>query len=208
MSGVPVVSIDPSQQTARETYFLLTNLVVPRPIAWVSSLGPGGVRNLAPHSYFNVVSTDPPIIHFTQTGRKDTLNNVEATGEFVVNVVSEDLAEAMNLTAADFPPGEDEFTWAGVEAIASSSVAPPRVARARAAFECRVRSILPMGNGNMVFGDVLAVHIDQDVWADGRVDVAAMAPVGRLGGSAYATVKDIFKLARPTWADLRGTNPE
>ncbi len=202
------IAIDPAEQTPRETYFLLTNLVVPRPIAWVSSLGPGGVRNLAPHSYFNIASHDPPIIHFTQSGRKDTLGNVETTGEFVVNVVSLDQAEAMNMTAADFPPDQDEFTWAGVEATPSSLVSPPRVAGARAAFECRVRTILPMGNGNMVFGDVLVVHIDEGIWADGRIDVAAMAPVGRLGGSAYATVTDIFKLARPTWADLQRTTPE
>ena len=197
------LAIDPAGQTPRETYFLLTNLVVPRPIAWVSSLGPDGVRNLAPHSYFNIASHDPPIIHFTQSGRKDTLLNVETTGEFVVNVVSADHAEAMNITAADFPPDEDEFAWAGVDAVASSVVAPPRVAGARAAFECRVRTILPMGNGNMVFGDVALVHVDEEIWAGGRIDVAALAPVGRLGGSAYATVDDIYKLARPTWAELR-----
>src|SRR3712207_3989578 len=142
------ITIDPATQTARENYFLLTNLVVPRPIAWVSSLAADGTRNLAPHSYFNIISSDPPIIHFTQTGRKAPLANVGATREFVVNVVSLDLAEAMNLTAANFPPGEDEFTWAHLESTPSTHVAPPRVAAARAAFECRVRTILEMGNGN------------------------------------------------------------
>jgi flavin reductase (DIM6/NTAB) family NADH-FMN oxidoreductase RutF len=202
------IAIDPTAQTPRETYFLLTNLVVPRPIAWVSSLAPDGTRNLAPHSYFNIASSDPPIVHFTQTGRKDTLANVEASGEFVVNVVSADLAEAMNLTAADFPPDQDEFTWAGLEATPSDLVAPPRVTAAKAALECRVRSILPMGNGNMVFGDVLTVHLDESIWSDGRVDVAALAPIGRLGGSAYTHVADIFKLARPTWAQLRTDSQE
>lgn len=197
------LAIDPADLTPRETYFLMTNLVVPRPIAWVSSLAPDGTRNLAPHSYFNIVSTNPPIVHFTQSGRKDTLNNVEASGEFVVNLVSADLMEAMNVTSADFPPDQDEFTWAGLEATESTHVAPPRVAAAKAAMECRVRTILPMGNGNMVFGDVLTVHVDEAIWAEGRIDVAALAPVGRLGGSGYAYVTDIFKLARPTWADLR-----
>jgi flavin reductase (DIM6/NTAB) family NADH-FMN oxidoreductase RutF len=195
--------IDPAEHTPRENYFLLTSLVVPRPIAWVSSLGPDGVRNLAPHSYFNIASSDPPIVHFTQTGRKDTLTNVEATGEFVISLVSTELTEAMNLTAADFPPDQDEFTWAGVEAAPSLHVAPPRVAAARAAMECRVRTIIPMGNGNMVFGDVLAFHVDEAVLKDGRVDLAGLSAVGRLGGSWYAAVDDPFRLDRPSWADLR-----
>ena len=202
------LSLDLADQAPREVYHLLTNVVVPRPIAWVSTVSANGVRNLAPHSYFNIASHDPPIVHFTQTGRKDTLRNVEASGEFVVNIVSRDLAEAMNITAADFPPAEDEFSWAGLEAAASTLVTPPRVAAARAAMECRVRTILPMGNGNMVFGDVLMVHVDTGIWAHGRIDLAALAPVGRLGGSAYATVTDIFKLARPTWSDLSGPTRE
>ena len=197
------ISIDPAAQSQRETYFLLTNLVVPRPIAWVSTLAADGTRNLAPHSYFNVASSNPPILHFTSTGRKDTLTNAEATGEFVVNIVSFDLVEAMNVTAADFPPDQDEFTWSGLESLPSALVAPPRVARAKAAFECRVRQVLPMGNGNMVFGDVLQVHVHDSIWSEGRVDFAALAPVGRLGGSSYAHVNDIFKLPRPTWAELQ-----
>ncbi len=195
--------IDPAAQTPRENYFLLTNLVVPRPIAWVSTLGSDGTRNLAPHSYFNIVSSNPPIIHFTQAGRKDTLHNVEASGEFVVNVVSDDLVEPMNLTSADFPPTEDEFTWAGLETVASQRVAPPRVARARAAFECRVRTILEIGNGNMVFGDVVAVYVDDSIYDGGRIDIQALAPVARLGGSSYADLTHIYKLARPSWADLQ-----
>ena len=187
---------------------MLTNLVIPRPIAWVSTLGPGGVRNLAPHSYFNIMSSNPPIVHFTQSGRKDTLLNVEDSGEFVVNIVSDDLAEQMNLTSADFPREEDEFAWAGLEATPSSVVAPPRVAVARAALECQVRTIVSMGNGNMVFGDVVAVHIDDSVYVNGRVDPAALAPIGRLGGSAYTHVNDIFKLTRPTWDELKPDHAE
>ena len=197
------MEIDPATQTPRENYLLLTNLVVPRPVAWVSSLAADGTRNLAPHSYFNIISTNPPIIHFTQAGRKDTLNNVEATGEFVVNVVSVDLVEPMNLSATDFPPGEDEFNWAGLEAAPSATVAPPRVAAARAAFECRVRTILEMGNGNMVFGDVLRVYVDDEIWSDGRIDIPGLAPLARLGGSAYAGIHDIFKVPRIRWDDLR-----
>lgn len=200
--------IDPAAQTRRENYLLLTNLIVPRPIAWVSSLAADGTRNLAPHSYFNIVSSNPPIIHFTQSGRKDTLNNVEATGEFVINLVSTDLSEPMNITSTDFPPDHDEFTAAGLEAVPSLMVAPPRVAAAPAAFECRVRSILEMGNGNMVFGDVVMVHVRDDVYVNGRIDPAALAPLARLGGSAYGHIRDIFKLPRPVWTDPQTTAPE
>jgi flavin reductase (DIM6/NTAB) family NADH-FMN oxidoreductase RutF len=197
------LSIDPSRLHGREGYFLLTSLVVPRPIAWVSTLAADGTRNLAPHSYFNAVSSDPLIVHFTQTGEKDSLRNVRATGEFVVNIVSADLLEPMNLTAADFPPEEDEFAWAGLEAAPSAVVAPPRVAAARGALECRLLDIVSMGNGNMVFGEVVHLHVAASVWRDGRVDPTLLRPVGRLAGSAYAIVTDITKIPRPTYDGLR-----
>jgi flavin reductase (DIM6/NTAB) family NADH-FMN oxidoreductase RutF len=197
------LEIDPATLQGREGYFLLTGLVVPRPIAWVSSLSADGMRNLAPHSYFNACSTDPLIVHFTSTGVKDTLRNVRSTGEFVVNIVSMELLEPMNLTAADFPPGEDEFTWAHLKAAPSTVVAPPRVAAAPAALECRVREIKPVGNGNMVFGDVVHLHVAERVWRDGRVDPHALAPVGRLAGSAYLTPGEVVKIPRPTWDDVR-----
>lgn len=194
---------DPHDLAPRDTYFLLTSLVVPRPIAWVSTLSAEGVRNLAPHSYFNAISSSPPIVHFTSTGVKDSLRNVRATGEFVVNVVSRDLLEVMNLTAADFPPGEDEFAWAGLDAAPSQTVAAPRVASARAALECRVREVLSMGNGTMVFGDVLHFHVDDDVWRDGRVAPELLQPVGRLSGAGYAPVDTVLLLPRPRWDDVR-----
>lgn len=194
---------DPHDLAPRDTYFLLTSLVVPRPIAWVSTLSAEGVRNLAPHSYFNAISSSPPIVHFTSTGVKDSLRNVRATGEFVVNVVSRDLLEVMNLTAADFPPGEDEFAWAGLDAAPSQTVAAPRVASARAALECRVREVLSMGNGTMVFGDVLHFHVDDDVWRDGRVAPELLQPVGRLSGAGYAPVDTVLRLPRPRWDDVR-----
>ncbi|MBA2529789.1 MAG: flavin reductase family protein [Euzebyales bacterium] len=195
--------VDPVSLPARECYYLMTSLCVPRPIAWVSSLDGDGRRNLAPHSYFNVISSAPPILHFTSSGEKDSLRNVLATGEFVVNVVSADLVEVMNLTAADFPPQEDEFDWAGLEAVASARVAPPRVARARAAMECRVRDTVTMGNGTMVFGDVVHIHVDAAVWRDGRVDPDLLEPVGRLAGSNYAVAAPVFGLRRPTWEQVR-----
>lgn len=196
-------SIDPAELQPRETYLLLTSLVVPRPIAWVSTLSEAGVANLAPHSYYNIISSNPPIVHFTSSGLKDTLRNVRATGEFVVNVVSQDLIEAMNATAADFPPGEDEAARVGIDTVASDTVRPRRVAAARAALECRLREELVMGNGTMVFGDVLRVHVADEVWSDGRVAMDLLHPVGRLSGSGYTLVDEVVHLPRPSWDALR-----
>lgn len=196
--------IDPGALGERGAYRLLTSLVVPRPIAWVSTLAEDGTRNLAPHSYFNVISAEPPVVHFTSSGTKDTLRNVRAAGEFVVNVVSRELVEQMNLTAADFPPGEDEFAWAGLASAPSKLVAPPRVARARAALECRVHSEITIGDGTMIFGEVVAFAVAAELLDDGAADPHGLDAVGRLGGTGYAGTRDLFDLARPTWDDVRG----
>lgn len=181
----------------------MTSLVIPRPIAWVSSLSADGVRNLAPHSYFNAISSDPIIIHFTSTGVKDSLTNVRATHEFVVNIVSLELVEQMNLTSADFPPEEDEFSWAGLEGAPSLKVAPERVATAKAAFECRLADIVSKGNGHMVFGEVLSIFVDDEILVDGAVSPELLRPVARLGGRRYAVVTEAFGLDRPKWSDLK-----
>lgn len=196
-------TIDPSRLPERQVYFLMTSLVVPRPIAWVSTLAPDGTRNIAPHSFFNVVSTNPPIVHFTSSSVKDTLRNVRASGEFVVNIVSEDLLEAMNFTATDFPPDEDEFRWADLAAEPSARVAPPRVAAARAALECRLHRELTVGSGIMVFGEVVHAHVADEVWRDDRVDPEILRPVGRLAGSLYSTTGQVLRLPRPNWAQVR-----
>ncbi|MDQ3916381.1 MAG: flavin reductase family protein [Actinomycetota bacterium] len=196
--------IDPARLEGREPYFLITSLVVPRPIAWVSTVSEDGVLNVAPHSYFNVISSNPWIVHFTSTGVKDTLRNVRATGEFVVNVVTRELLEQMNFTSADFPPGESEFEWAGLEPAPSARVTPPRVARARVAFECRVDDIVSKGNGHMVFGYVLLAHVDEALFRDGRVDPALLQPVARLGGALYSeAAAGLLELPRPTWEGIR-----
>lgn len=196
--------IDPADVPSRDAYFLLTSLVVPRPIAWVSTLSPAGVRNVAPHSYFNAMSSDPLIVHFTSTGMKDSLVNARATGEFVVNIVSRDLTEQMNVTAANFEPHEDEFSWANIDDAPSRTVAPPRVAAAKAAMECKVIKIVELGNGSMVFGEVQLIVLDEAVLRDGRVDPELLAPIGRLGGSTYTDVaKGLFDLKRPTADDVK-----
>jgi flavin reductase (DIM6/NTAB) family NADH-FMN oxidoreductase RutF len=194
---------DPRELSERAMYRLLTGLVVPRPIAWVSTRAPDGGANVAPHSYYNVVSSDPPVVHFTSVGVKDTLANVRANGEFVINVVSADLLEAMNVTAADLPAGEDELAWAGLETAPAATVSAPRVAAAKAHLECTVRGVLSVGNGHMVLGDVGHVHVAGEVVDGGRVDQAALRAVGRLSGSGYTIVDDVVERARPSWQDLR-----
>ena len=196
--------IVPTDLPGKEAYHLLTSLVVPRPIAWISTLSTKGVRNVAPHSYFNAISSSPLIVHFTSTGTKDSLVNACATGEFVVNIVSRDLAEPMNLTAANFPPEEDEFAWAGLEAAPSILVKPPRVAAAKAALECRVVHTVELGNGNMVFGEVVLVVVDEAIVKDGRADPELLAPIGRLGGSTYTdAARGLFDLKRPSYDDAQ-----
>jgi flavin reductase (DIM6/NTAB) family NADH-FMN oxidoreductase RutF len=195
------LELDPAALQARERYFLLTSVVVPRPIAWVSTLDAEGGRNLAPYSYFNACSATPPIVHFTSTTSRDSIANVIATGEFVVNIVSDDIAEAMRVSSAAFADGEDEFELAGLRAAPSRTVKPPRVARAKVALECRLRQILEIGEGTMAFGDVLHVHVERSVWREGRVDPTLLRPVGRLSGQDYTTVADVYKLELP--ADVR-----
>jgi len=197
MNAPDDLELDLDALEERERYFLLTSVVVPRPIAWVSTLDAQGTRNLAPYSYFNACSATPPIVHFTSTTSRDSLANVKATGEFVVNVVSEDLAPAMRVSSAALYSGEDEFEVAGLQTVPSRAVAPPRVAGAKIALECRLRQLLEMGEGTMVFGDVLHVHVERSVWRDGRVDPELLRPVGRLSAPYFTTVSDVYSLELP-----------
>jgi flavin reductase (DIM6/NTAB) family NADH-FMN oxidoreductase RutF len=202
------LELEPSDWASRQVYFLMTGLVIPRPIAWVSTLGPDGVRNVAPHSYFNVVAHQPPHVLFSSSGVKDTLRNIRASGEFVVNLVSAELIEQVNFTATDFPSDEDEFSWSQLTEAPSRTVAPPRVAEAKAHLECRTTQIVPAGNGNIVIGEVTHIHVDPSVWRAGRVDPELLDPVCRLAGTRYATLGEVFSLPRPVWAtDVQGTEP-
>jgi flavin reductase (DIM6/NTAB) family NADH-FMN oxidoreductase RutF len=194
-----MIEFDISALEPRDVYFLLTSAVVPRPIAWVSTVDAQGRPNLAPFSYFNVASTDPPILHFTTTGLKDSSRNAQETGEFVVQVVTDGLKEQMRISSADFPPEADEFEWAELETAPSKLVKPPRVAAARVAFECRLREVIRMGAGHMVFGDVVYVHVAPEVWRNDRIDMGLLQPVGRLSGMSYTTVESIYRLALPEW---------
>ena len=192
-----MITLECSQLDSRSIYFLMTSLVVPRPIAWVSTMSGAGKCNIAPYSHFSNCSANPPIIQFVSNGEKDTLRNIRETGEFVVNVVSDHLKQAMRITAANWPSEVDEFEIAGLARTESSRIAPPRVADARAAFECRLHQILPIGEGNIVFGDILCFHVSSNILVNGRVDSSLLEPVGKLAGSNYSTVHETERLDLP-----------
>ncbi len=183
-------------------------IVVPRPIGWISSLSPEGVPNLAPYSFFNAVAERPHYVAYgsgeaRSGGRKDSLLNVEATAEFVVNLATWDLREAMNATSATVAPGIDEFELAGLTKAPSRLVRPPRVAQSPVALESRHSLTVPLTgddgsvHDHMVIGRVVGIHIDDRFIKDGRVDTAAMQPIARLGYSEYAAVTEAFRMRRP-----------
>lgn len=200
-----MIEITPDDLPGGRVYELLSMLVVPRPIAWVSTSAPDGTLNVAPHSYFNIVSTAPPVVHITSSGEKDTLRNIRYSGEFVVNIVSRALLDQMNLTAADLPATEDEFTWAGLEPAPSSVVSVPRVASAPAALECRLWDIVEIGNGLMVFGEVVRIHTADDLWDGDEIPPERLDAVGRLSGSAYQLLDGVRRLPRPSWDGAQAT---
>jgi flavin reductase (DIM6/NTAB) family NADH-FMN oxidoreductase RutF len=197
--------IDPEIAAPQSIYKLLIGCVVPRPIAWVSSLGEDGVPNLAPFSFFMAVCNDPPTLAFSSGRRaghkKDTVRNLEFTQDFVVNVVDDALAEQMNLTSGEYPADVDEFALTGLTAAPSVKVKAPRVAEAPINLECRVVQILPVGRGphSLVLGEIVSFHIRDDLYnpQTGRVDMYNLHPVGRLAGELYTHVQDIFEMKRP-----------
>jgi flavin reductase (DIM6/NTAB) family NADH-FMN oxidoreductase RutF len=202
-----MIRINPAELPRQAIYKLLIGSVVPRPIAWVSSLSTDGTRNLAPFSYFNIACIEPPMLLFCPQHRPDgshkhTLDNVQETGEFVLHIVSEDLVAPMNQSSADYPKGMDEFEQTGLVAVPSELVAPPRVAAAKIAFECRVEQIVPLGGASgaaVVIGRVLLFHVADNVWNDGYIVLDALKPVARLAGNGYARATDTFDLSRPEY---------
>lgn len=197
--------IDPTAVDHRDAYKLLIGLVVPRPIGWIGSVDASGAHNLAPYSFFNAVAATPPTVLFSPLPRsgetKDTLANVRETGEFTVNIVSFDLAEAMNLSSGPHPPDVDEFGVSGLTAISGAKVAAPLVAEAPANLECVVTQIVPVGrppmNGTLVIGEVVAFHVREDLLDGTRIDQAGLDAIGRMGGPAYTRTSELFTMERP-----------
>lgn len=201
------MQLDFSQLPAHEAYQWMIATILPRPIAWVSTVSADGATNLAPFSFFQGVCASPPTLMFVpvnnrQGGRKDTIRNLEAVPECVVNLVSRDLAAAMNDTAAALPHGESEFDAFNIAATPSARVRPPRVAAAPVAFECTLDRIVLIGEGplaaNVVFARIVALHVrDELLDANGRPDTSRLDLIGRAGGDDYVTTRDRFTLERP-----------
>lgn len=192
----------------RDAYKLMIGSIVPRPIAWVSTISGAGVRNLAPFSFFTAVCPDPMTICFspmrrgTDGAKKDTLVNIEETGEFVVNIVSEGLVRQMNATSAEFGPEVDEFAAAGLTPLPSAVVGPPRVGESRFAYECKLLQVLHVGEaragaGALVLGTVHRLYVADELLEEGRINRELLAPIGRMAGHDYVRCTDRFTLPRP-----------
>ena len=208
-------SVNPANCEQRQVYKLMTGLIVPRPIALVSTVDRAGAANLAPFSFFCGVGSNPPTVLFCPSVRaadpdrtvnphdirKDTLRNVEETGEFVVNIVNEAIAPGANAASAEVPPDVDEFALAGLTKIASEAVRPPRVGESPAQMECRLLQVIytshAPGGGVVVLGEVVRFHIREDLFNDFRIDPAALNAVGRMAGSTWVRTRDRIELIRP-----------
>ncbi len=190
-------------QDADTIYDLLTSLIVPRPIAWISTVSTSGVRNLAPYSWFTQASVVPPCVVFTATGDRDTLANARGSGEFVVNVMTDALLDAMSITAADAPREVDEFTLAGVEATSAAMVDAPRVAAAPAHLECRVMQVVPVGDSHLVVGEVVHAHVAASVRDGAGADRERLGPVASSSGDRYLGVEPLRTIAPATWEELQ-----
>lgn len=201
------MTLDFATLPQRDAYNWMINAITPRPIAWVSTISASGKTNLAPFSFFQGVCAKPPTLLFTAVNhrggqKKDTVLNIEAVPEFVVNIVPYALAEPMNHTSAGLPHGESEFDHFKIATETSLTVRPPRVAAAPIAFECRLDRIVLIGEGagaaNVVFGTIVSAHVsDAVLGADGQIDPAKLDPIGRMGGDYYSRTTGLFTIHRP-----------
>ncbi len=204
------MEIKPGEIPPQSMYKLMIGSILPRPIGWISSIDENGCYNLAPFSFFNAICANPPHVLFCPMTRspdhqaKDSLRNVRRTGEFVANIVSEPLLHAMNITSTEFPHEIDEFKAAGLTAIPSLTVKPPRVGESLVSYECKVVEIVDLGNepddyaGSVVIGRVLHLHVDDSILiGTDKIDLAKLQPLGRLAGNFYCRTTDILELARP-----------
>ena len=202
------MEINPTTIPYQSVYKIMTGSILPRPIGWISSIDTDGRPNLAPFSFFNAVCSNPPTVLFCSSIRgsdgktKDTLNNVRATKEFVVNIVTEELFQAMNASSIEAPSDFNEFDYAGLTLAPSVTVKPPRVAESPIHFECKLREIIEISNepggGSIVIGSIVHIHVNDGVMLAGdKINLTALKPIGRLMGNAYCRVTDIIEMERP-----------
>ncbi len=204
------IVVDPKEKSPKEFYKLLIGSILPRPIAWVSTISQSGQTNLAPFSFFTVASARPPILCFSPSFKpdedgkpapKDTLVNILQTKDFVVNIVGEDTMDQMNQTSLEYPHGVSEFDKAGLSIQESSLVKSPCVAESLVNYECTLRDILELGSepmgGSLILGDIVKVHLSDTVFKDGKIDPEVLKPIGRMGGLWYSTTRDRFQIPRP-----------
>ena len=202
----PMRSIDPTSISERENYKFLIGSIIPRPIAFVTTLSEEGVLNGAPFSYFNIVSSNPPMISLsiqrTEGRQKDTARNIASLKEFVVHMVDEQNVEKINKTAASLPPNQSEIELAGLTSIESVKVSVPGVKEAKVRLECVLEQSLELGGVNspgcdFIIGRVVQYHIEDDIYSKGRIDPRGLAAVSRLAGANYAKIGDLFEIERP-----------
>lgn len=185
------------------TYPLLNSIVVPRPIAWVSTRSADGVGNLAPHSFFTVACVDPPLVSVTSVGAKDTLRNVQETGEMVISLASRPLLEQVNGTSAPYDADVDEAEAQGLAMAPSTNVSVPRVAASPASLECTLHSVLELGNSWLILGRVVGIHVDDAVMNDGHPEFDLMEPLSRLGRNEWGLPNEVIRIDRPQRAPRR-----
>jgi flavin reductase (DIM6/NTAB) family NADH-FMN oxidoreductase RutF len=198
------VDYDPGTMDPGAFYQVLISVVVPRPIAWVSTLSADGVPNLAPHSFFTVACVRPPMVQFTSVGRKDSLTNVEATGEFVVNFAAERLVEQVNATGTSFPPEVDEFAAVGLTTAPARTVAVPRVAESPVAIECTLHTTLTLGDCTVVIGQVRHIAVEASVVEGNHPEITRLRPLARLGRDEWSTLGPVRSIERIRYADWPG----
>jgi len=204
------MKIKPGELSKSQAYKLLISALIPRPIALVSTISPDGVVNVAPFSFFGGISSKPPIIYISidrkrDGDKKDTLKNIEYTGDFVVNMVSEEIAEKMNICAVDFPYGMSEAEIAGLTPVQSESVKSPRILESPINFECKVLKMIEIGDApnTVVFGEILLFNIRDEIIENGVVNPEKLRIVGRLGGNLYTIVDNIFEMKRMSYEEFK-----
>ena len=198
---MPRRDYDPAE-LGLDVYPLLNSVVVPRPIAWVTTRSEQGIDNLAPHSFFTISSVRPPVVQFTSVGSKDSLRNAVATGEFVVSLCPEELVEQVNLTGTDYPADVSEYDVIGLSREPSARVAPPRVAESPVALECRLAGTKDFGGGStVVFGEVVWIAVDERVLRDGRPEISLLKPLARLGADEWSTIGQVSSRRRVPYAE-------